>query len=372
MRSERANHSRRSTAILASVLLAALVLTVGIVTYRLTSRWYGSDDDTQSDNRSSEGLTSSTLQLPLGSGSCHDVKLTHDGQFLVVATDAGAVMWRVETRRVERSFKGTGEETPVWALAVSYDDEQIVAVANLPDYDARLLVWDSETAELRFSLKGHSDTVDNVAITADGSHAISESESMFDPTLRVWSLQSGASSVIQLPTDLGLRSMAVTGNGTKAYVQMSKEVVEPTIDPNTEGGSVQSHLIEVDLTTGKVLRDLGPTGAEISDLTLSSDGQTLVSAHWDGGLYLWDIASAKVVGRLRGHTDRVQALSLNESGLLASGSWDGTIRIWQLSSGKLHRVIKEQGEVESVALSPDSRLAATCLNDGSVRVWNLD
>ena len=56
--------------------------------------------------------------------------------------------------------------------------------------DKTVRVWDLQTGESRHVLKGRSDKVSSVAISADGRLAVSGSR---DKTVRVWDLQTGES-----------------------------------------------------------------------------------------------------------------------------------------------------------------------------------
>jgi WD40 repeat protein len=51
-----------------------------------------------------------------------------------------------------------------------------------------LRVWDTEGHQAPRVLEGHTDSVNAVALTADGKRAVSGSD---DNTLRVWDLKSG-------------------------------------------------------------------------------------------------------------------------------------------------------------------------------------
>ena len=55
--------------------------------------------------------------------------------------------------------------------------------------DGTLKVWDLETGRLLHTLEGHSQCVNGVAASADGTRAVSVSE---DDTIKVWDIETGA------------------------------------------------------------------------------------------------------------------------------------------------------------------------------------
>jgi len=66
----------------------------------------------------------------------------------------------------------------------------------------------------------------------------------------------------------------------------------------------------------------------------SPDGRRLASASNDGTVKIWDPDAGQETATLRGHEDRVNAVSWSPDGQrLASASWDRTIRIWDASTG---------------------------------------
>jgi WD40 repeat protein len=361
----------RIVRVIAPPLLLIAMLAVGLLAYKLVTGWHVSDDDNKELHTSTPTrfTTSTNIRVPAGSGSCHDVAVSRNGAFFVVALDNGASMFSMTSGSLVRTFKGRGV-MPVSALALSHDGQRLVAAAN-PGNHPRLLMWDSSTGKLIYALKSQSLSVDLVAIKADGTRAVSLSE-VAGSALHVWDLTTGGSEVIDLPADLGLRSLAMTEDGTKAYVEIGVEGDPSTVDPNTEGGAVESHLVEVDLVARKMVRDFGNVGPEISDLAISPDGKRLVSGQWDGNAYVWDLQSGKVIETLSGHTDWVDSLSFSADGILASGSMDGSIRTWRLGADKPTQVLKERDMVESVAIAPDGHTLVTCLNNGTVRKWKVE
>lgn len=107
-------------------------------------------------------------------------------------------------------------------------------------------------------------------------------------------------------------------------------------------------------------------------LCLSPDGRLIASAASATGVRLWDLATGKPAGELKGHSSAVTALSFSPDGKrVASGSRDGSIRIWDLAS---HRVVAaprgHRRSVTSLSFSPDGKKLASCAKDIAVRIWD--
>ncbi len=73
-------------------------------------------------------------------------------------------------------------------------------------------------------------------------------------------------------------------------------------------------------------------GEYITALAFSPDGKTLASScHDESNIRLWDVATGKQIGELKGHSSWVSSMVFWPDGKkLASGSGDQTIRIWDV------------------------------------------
>src|SRR5260370_1059080 len=74
-----------------------------------------------------------------------------------------------------------GHKAPVNGVAVTPDGTRAVSAAD----DKTLRVWDLATGESVATLEGHTSPVRGVAVTPDGTRAVSAA---MDRTLRVWDL----------------------------------------------------------------------------------------------------------------------------------------------------------------------------------------
>src|SRR5262249_25188349 len=81
----------------------------------------------------------------------------------------------------------------------------------------------------------------------------------------------------------------------------------------------------------------GHSSAYVTDLLFTPDGSRLISSSADQTIRLWDWATRKPVGALRGHVDEVDGMALAPGGrTLASRCKDGSIYLWDLKKSSAH------------------------------------
>ncbi|MFD7508168.1 protein kinase [Streptomyces sp. NPDC059853] len=119
----------------------------------------------------------------------------------------------------------------------------------------------------------------------------------------------------------------------------------------------------------------------ISDVRTTPDGRlALTGGHTDGSVWVWDLAAARRVGRLAGHTAPVLALCLTPDGRrVVTAGLDHTARVWDLTAfthgpADLNADATLTGHsnaVQAVSVTPDGRHAVTGGRDSTVRVWDI-
>ncbi|MBM3498106.1 MAG: NACHT domain-containing protein, partial [Armatimonadetes bacterium] len=239
-----------------------------------------------------------------------------------------------------------------WVMSVAVTRDGSRAVTGSGDRTVR--VWYLDTGTCLRTLEGHTNGVIAVALTPDGQRAVTGSS---DRTVRVWDLNTGTClRTLEGHTD-GVRAVALTPDGQRAVT-----------------GSYDKTIRVWDLNTGTCLRTLqGHTGS-VNAVALTPDGQRAVTGSSDHTVRVWDLDTGSCLRTLQGHTEPVQAVALTPDGHRAvTGGSDHTVRVWDLDTGTCLQTLQGHTDsVTAVALTPDGQRAVTGSGDRTVRVWDLD
>ncbi len=131
-------------------------------------------------------------------------------------------------------------------------------------YDNTLRVWDLESGEQVHALKGHSASVNAVAVTRDGRYAVSASR---DHTLKVWDLITGT----ELHTLAGhLRSVIAV-----AIVCDDGHIVSASSDNTVKLWHLEGKEVATFTADGSIMC-----------MTLHTDGRTIAAGDYLGRVHL--------------------------------------------------------------------------------------
>ena len=125
-------------------------------------------------------------------------------------------------------------------------------------------------------------------------------------------------------------------------------------------------------STGVLIATLEGHSECVQSLSFSPDGSRLASGSYDNTVKLWGVASGVPIATLEGHSDSVASLSFSPDGSrLASGYHDKTVRLWDVASGVPTATLEGHSHsVASLTFSPDgSRLASWSYGNGAI-LWD--
>lgn len=212
-------------------------------------------------------------------------------------------IWDPAVRELVRGWEGHTD--CIYSLAFN-PDGSVLATAS---YDRLIKLWEVKTGREIRSISGHVDAVYSLAFNDSGDRLASASA---DRTVKVWDVNSGR----QLGTPLSgataeLFTMAFyPGGGRIAAAGMDKMI--RVWDLGGDGGVLAVSVFSHD----------GP----VVDLSLTPDGNTLISAGADGRVKFWDARSLEERKALDAQPDTVLALAVSPSGeTVAVGRYDGMV-----------------------------------------------
>jgi WD40 repeat protein len=85
----------------------------------------------------------------------------------------------------------------------------------------------------------------------------------------------------------------------------------------------------------------------VTSASLMEDGKTALTASRDSTLRIWDVATARTLHTLAGHSDAVLKVALSSSGRhAASLGRDRTIRLWDLVNGRAIRALAAEDNLK--------------------------
>jgi WD40 repeat protein len=280
------------------------------------------------------------------------VSITPDGRRAVSgARDEAIRVWDLESGECPMNE----EDIPAVYNAistVSISPDGVLGVSG--GDDAFVRVWDWSTTECRKVLKGHTSPICAFAIAPDGDHGISGAH---DGSMRLWNLVTGeCERVLQENTSgeaYGISAITITPDAARA------------ISVNSVG------WIDIwDLAGGERLRHIQGGAADSAGL-FSLDGRLALSKDYQN-LYVWDLATAKCLRVLRGHTERIDAVLVTPDCQRGVSKDYKTIRVWDFVSGECLEVMERplNGNTVAAAISGATGVGAERLAP-FLRDWDL-
>lgn len=328
------------------------------------------------------------------------------GTLFSASDDRTIRRWRIgEGGELHGAARFEGGTSGLTCLVQTPDGDHLAAGAT----DGSIALWDLRArTSAPVPLSGHTERVNDLAVSADGRTLVSASD---DDTLRVWNLGAadpGVASIVFAGHTGDVTRVELAARDSKAVSTALDHTVrvwdlakrDRVVDAYVLGehaGTIGALAIAPDglwaASTGEqgevrvwdVLGRHAGVGAKIlrgspaiaTDAALTADGRTLVVTGGEDRAELWDLAdSARITTprRLAGASGSHGAAAISPAGdRVAIGGDDGTILTWSVRApDEAPRTLSGHGAaVHRLAHLPDGRLVSASA-DGTARVWPVD
>jgi WD40 repeat protein len=167
---------------------------------------------------------------------------------------------------------------------------------------------------LHTTLWGHKGTVRSVAISADGTRAVTAGNSSPDQTLRFWDLEFGVEIA-------RLEGQAEAGSYTPVAVL-----------PNGNWAlcAFQNQINVWDLRTAEKTTSLSGHAESVSAVAISSSGDRAISASHTGEVLVWDLTAWRQLGAPLNQGEAVWSVGISADGTIGVSGSENLIKVWDL------------------------------------------
>ena len=263
----------------------------------------------------------------------YDMDFTPDGRQLAAAAQSKVVYLFDTASLATRVLQGHGDQ--VLRVAYTPDGRQLASAA----WNGELFLWDLSTGRSRTLTTTLAQT-NGLLFTADGRRLLSIGR---DGAVHTYDAATGAEGA-SVPFGQGMTSAALARDRSAfAWIDAS-------------GHAHLWRLPEV-----RPWQEFAREGSFTTAVAVSTERGVLAWGEDDGTVRLFDIASARELRSLTGHTGRISGLAFDRTGeRLASLSWDETMRIWEVATGAGRVAPAEAGIFpNSLEFDPSGRVLAS-------------
>ncbi|BAZ08590.1 WD-repeat protein [Calothrix sp. NIES-4071] len=270
------------------------------------------------------------------------VSFSPNGQMLATASHDNTVkLWRRDGSLL-KTLEGHTQQ--IMSVRFSPDGKTIASGS----VDRTVRLWDSNGNIIRV-IPAHDDWVMSVSFSPDGKTIATASA---DNTVKLWRLDGQLLSILKGHQDL-VRQVSFSPKGD--------QIITVSNDKTVKFWSLDGK---------KLLKTFDKHSGAVISTDLSDDGM-IATGSVDGTVKLWDQKGTLL--KTLEHSGQVWSVSISRDGqIIVSSSDDGTVRLWARDGRLLDTWLSHEGAIPSVTFSPDGKILATVGNDGIAKLWQVN
>jgi WD40 repeat protein/class 3 adenylate cyclase len=280
-----------------------------------------------------------------------ETALSPDGRSVAVATGDDPLVTIFDVQSAEPRFELRGHSYPVGSISWDADGRRIATGS----FDSSVRIWDGRTGRLEIELLGHSGTVISVDWSPNGSRLVTSAS---DGTAKVWEIGEAG----------GRELMSLSGQDTRSgLLAVFSPDGEQVIGGNTAISAVK--IWDVGVSGDAEWANLPTDLLAPVDVTFLPDGNVVAPVD-RGSVAVWDPASPsrpiRTIGPGSGDPEPVVRIAVNRDGsrLATVRNFSDVGSVWDPRTGDLVFEFRGRDELTGIDWSPDGHLLATDLGGG--------
>lgn len=272
----------------------------------------------------------------------------------------------VHTTRVPPG-RGTNDRPGTNSVVISHDGR----CAATGHADGLVRIWDVTSGTLTRTLEGHQWGNVFVALSADGSTALS---ACTEGSICQWNLKTGAL----------VGRFATAGQGRLSMVGLTADVTLAATNKDSDSSEVRDGIVLWDVATGRRLRELPSNESGAFSAALSPDGRFAAAGTQTGRIILWDLDNADAREVFVAHPEAQPygaAVCFSGDGQYfgtygrvgwgGSAEHDRTMKIWSVDQRRCVTMLSGHAAgITSLSLSANGAVALSTALDHTVYIWD--
>ena len=282
----------------------------------------------------------------------NDMAYSPDGTTLTLVKGGrtiGVQTWQISPLNLHQETTNLSSS----GVAISYaNDGSFMALA----YGHNINLYNANNGQKLSTLVGHTDWLQDVALSPDGSQLASAAR---DGTVRLWQVsQEETVEVAQL-----------TGFGQGSVAHLSLSTADAWLAVTSSSG-----VTIYEMATGNIVHSL-TDASRFGEF--SPDGRYFVTDTPNGGpLIFWQTSDWTKISPPIHDTEFylwASAATFSQDGSqIAVPNNERTIRLYNWETGRLIREFRAGDWVHDIAISPDNKLLAATTQNKNLQVWDIE